>query len=87
MRFLVHWGARLYTDFEELKTALDHTDDISHDKALNMLIDDMRARGVEFETPTDPMNDRSFVGLVAGVYDIGGPTNIPADAVDASIAA
>jgi hypothetical protein len=82
MRFLVHWGARLFMDFEELKIALDHTDDITPDKAINMLIDDMRKRGVRFETPTDPMNDRAFVGVVAQAYDIGGPTNIPADAVD-----
>jgi hypothetical protein len=47
-----------------------------------MLIADMRQRGIAFETPSDPMNDRSFVGLVSQVYDIGGPTNIPPDAVD-----
>ena len=82
MRFLVHWGAKIYMDFEELKTTLDHTDDLTQEQALNMLMDDMRARGVAFETPTDPMNDRGFVALVSQVYDIGGPTNIPADAVD-----
>jgi len=84
MRFLVHWGARLYVDFAELKVALDHTDDIRPDQALDMLIDDMRERGVAFELPTDPMNERRFIGLVSQVYDIGGPRNIPADAVDAA---
>ncbi len=82
MRFLVHWGARIYMDFEELKVSLDHTDDIAREQAIGMLIDDMRKRGVTFEMPTDPMNDRRFVGLVSQVYDIGGPANIPADAVD-----
>ncbi len=82
MRFLVHWGARVYMDFEELKVALDHTDDIAREQAIGMLVDDMRKRGIAFETPTDPMNDRGFVGLVSQVYDIGGPANIPADAVD-----
>lgn len=81
MRFLVHWGARLYTDLDEMRTYMDHSDDISADTALNMLVDDMRARGIEFETPSDPMNDRRFVRLLAQVYDIGGPTNIPPDAV------
>jgi len=87
MRFLVHWGARLYKDFAEMKVAMDHTDDITQDKALNMLIDDMRKGGVSFETPTDPMNDRGFIRLVSQVYDIGGPTNVPPDAVDQLTAA
>ena len=82
MRFLVHWGARLYKDFDEMKVYMDHSDDISADRALNILIDDMRKRGVAFEMPTDPMNDRSFIGLVSQVYDIGGPANIPPDAAD-----
>ena len=61
---------------------MDHSDDISADRALNILIDDMRKRGVAFELPTDPMNDRRFLGLVSQVYDIGGPANIPPDAAD-----
>ena len=81
MRFLVHWGARLYKDLDEMRTYMDHSDDISADTALNVLVDDMRARRIEFETPSDPMNDRRFVRLLARVYDIGGPTNIPPDAV------
>ena len=82
MRFLVHWGAKLFMDFEELKVTLDHTDDMNAEQAINMLLADMRQRGVEVATPSDPMNDRAFIGLVSQVYDIGGPTNIPADAVD-----
>ncbi|MEZ4289752.1 MAG: hypothetical protein R3E53_04100 [Myxococcota bacterium] len=42
----------------------------------------MRKRGIEVPTPTDPMNDPALVRLVARVYDIGGPANIPADAID-----
>ncbi|MCB1853609.1 MAG: hypothetical protein KDI05_01945 [Halieaceae bacterium] len=82
MRFLVHWGARLFRDFDELKKTLDHTDDIDAETALNILIADMRERGIVFEEPGDPMNDRDFIRLVGQVYDIGGPTNIPPDAVD-----
>lgn len=29
MRFLVHWGARIYKDFDEMKVYMDHSDDIS----------------------------------------------------------
>ncbi len=64
------------------RTQDGHTDDITHDRAIEILIDDMRERGVAFETPTDPLNDRDFVRLVSQVYDIGGPVNIPPDAVD-----
>ena len=80
MRFLVHC-ARLYVDFKEMKASFDHSDDIAQDQAIGMLIDDMRKRGVAFEMPTDPLNDRRFIGLVSQVYDIGGPTNVPPDAL------
>ncbi len=82
VRFLVHWGARVFMDFDELKVTYDHTDDIGWERAVEMLCNDMRERKVEFETPTDPMNDNGFVSLLSRVYDIGGPANIPADAVD-----
>lgn len=51
----------------------------SHEQALGILMKDMRQRGVSFEEPSDPYSDRSFIGLVSQVYDIGGPTNLPAD--------
>jgi len=82
MRFLVHWGARLFKDMADFKQTYDHTDDISADTAINMLIDDMKKRGVRFEVPTDPLHDNAFVGLLSQVYDIGGPANIPPDALD-----
>lgn len=82
MRFLVHWGARVFEDFADLKRTLDHTDDIGAERAISMLIDDLRRRGIACATPGDPLADRDFIALVAKAYDIGGPTNIPPDAVD-----
>ena len=82
MRLLIHWRAQLFMDLNELKVSLDHTDDISQEQAISMLIADMRVRGIALEMPTDPMNNRTFIALVSQAYDIGGPTNIPADAVD-----
>lgn len=87
MRFLVHWGARLFRDMADMKQTFDHSDDIGADKAINMLVDDMKARGVVLDVPTDPMNDRRFIALLSQVYDIGGPANIPPDAIDAPLAA
>ena len=82
MRFLVHWGARLFKDLADFRRTYDHSDDISADMAINMLVDDMKKRGVQFAVPTDPLHDNAFVGLLAQVYDIGGPVNIPPDAMD-----
>ena len=82
MRFLVHWGARLFTDMADLTRTYEHTDDISPETAIGMLCDDMRKRGVVFEEPSDPFHDNAFVRLVSQVYDIGGPENIPPEATD-----
>jgi hypothetical protein len=86
MRLLLHWGARVFMDMQDLKRTLDHTDDITHEQALNMLIDDARKRGAVFETPTDPMKDQAFIAMLSQVYDVKGPANIPAD-VNEEIAA
>lgn len=47
-----------------------------------MLIDDMKQRGLQFEVPTAPLHDNAFVSALARAYNIGGPTNIPPDALD-----
>lgn len=86
-RFLVHWGARLFTDMADLKRTYEHTDDITHETAIGMLIDDMKKRGVQFEVPTDPLHDNAFVGVLAQAYNIPGPTNIPSDINEERIAA
>lgn len=87
MRFLVHWGARLFMDYQELKATLDHSDDIHAEQALNILIADLRARGVQFAEPSEPMNDQQFIRVLARTYDHGLPDNIPPDATDEQAAA
>ncbi|MDD3799106.1 MAG: hypothetical protein PHE36_08015 [Novosphingobium sp.] len=76
-RFLIHWGADIYMDYNELKRALDHTDDLTHDRVFDMIIADLRARGVTFEVPSDPLTDQKFIGLLIGVYDAGQPAIFP----------
>jgi hypothetical protein len=78
LRFLVHWGARLFMDYAELKVTMDHTDDITADQALQILVADLHQRGIQFEDPSDPLNDRKFIGLLARTYDHGLPDIIPA---------
>ena len=80
-RLLIHWGAQVYSDLAELKLARDHSDDITVDMALNILVSDLRARGEIFEMPTDPVRDTNFITLLTRVYDIGRPKNVPEDPV------
>lgn len=76
-RFLVHWGASLYMDLAELKTTLDHTDDLTHERVFDVLLDDLRARGVHFEPPSDPLVDREFIRRLNEVYGIDRPLHFP----------
>ena len=85
-RLLIHWGADIFMDYQELKTTLDHADDITHERVFDMLIADLRARGETFETPTDPMHDPKFVSLLTRVYDPGTPAIFPPEPEEAMAA-
>jgi hypothetical protein len=77
IRFLVHWGAQVYLDDEELRVAQDHSDDIALDRVFEIFCDDLRARGERFEVPSDPLHDKVFIRLLNRVYDLGTPTVVP----------
>ena len=47
---------------------------------LKQTMADLKARGIRFAVPTDPIHDRAFVKTLTGVYDIGTPTIYPAEA-------
>jgi len=82
-RFLIHWGADIFMDYDELKVSLDHSDDLTHDRVFDMIIADLRARGVTFEVPSDPLHDPRFVMLLTRVYDGGLPAIYPPEPVEA----
>lgn len=86
-RFLVHWGADIFMDYAEMKTTLDHSDDISHEQVFDMLIADLRARGEVFRLPSDPFTDPSFIQILTRVYDPGRPAIFPPEPLDPSLAA
>jgi hypothetical protein len=86
-RFLLHWGADIFMDYNELKTTLDHTDDINHEQVFDILIADLRARGEVFQTPSEPMADPAFVALLTRNYDPGKPAIYPPEPVDISAVA
>jgi hypothetical protein len=87
MRFLVHWGADIFMDYQELKDTLDHKDDIAHEQIFDMFIKDLRARGETFEVPTDPLTNTGFIQLLTRVYDPGMPTIFPPEPVEETLAA
>jgi hypothetical protein len=87
MRFLIHWGADIFMDYQELKVTLDHKDDIGHEQIFDMFIKDLRARGETFEVPTDPLTDPAFIQLLTRVYDPGKPTIFPPEPVEETLAA
>lgn len=80
MRFLLHWGAEIYADFDEMKLVLDHRDDLSHDQVFDIFIKDLRERNISFEVPTDPLRDVTFIKLLNAVYDLGVPLHYPVEA-------
>ena len=86
-RFLLHWGANIYHDYAELKVALDHTDDINHERVFDIFIKDLRARGETFDIPSDPIADPAFVNRLTSIYDPGKPTFYPPEPVEDAVAA
>jgi hypothetical protein len=70
MRLLVHWNAEVYADLDEAKRVMDHTDDLTHERVVDTLLADMRARGVQVAEPSDPLHDVDFVHALLSTYTI-----------------
>lgn len=87
LRFLVHWSAEVFEDFAELKKNMEGTDNLTHDQVFDTLIKDVRSRGIEIETPSDPLHDPKFIGTLNAAYNFGGPAEYPVEApVDSAMA-
>lgn len=83
MRFLFHYGARVFRDLAEVSTYYDHTDDLDLDMVFEILLHDLRKRGIKHAEPTEPLSDPAFVALLSDSYAVA-PTSYPAEApVDA----
>lgn len=80
LRFLVHWSAEVFEDFAELKVNMDGSDNLTFDRVFETFLKDMRARGIQVETPTDPMRDPQFIRSLIAAYDCGSPAIYPAQA-------
>ncbi len=79
LRLLLHWDAELYTDMHDLKLHLDHLDDLDPPRVFDTFIEDLRAKGIPFDVPADPMSDAAFIALLAKTYDVP-PRVYPAEA-------
>jgi hypothetical protein len=79
MRMLIHYTSLLFDDLEDVRRYQDRTDDLTREKVFGMLIDDMRAKGVAVEEPSDPMNDTAFVARLTEFYKMA-PSRYPAEA-------
>ena len=80
VRFLLHWSANVYMDMAELKRDMEHTDDLSMDMVFDLFIKDMKARGLQFKVPAEPLHDKEFVSLLNRTYDPGLPLMYPEEA-------
>ena len=75
MRLLVHWSAEVYTDREEVKKNMDHSDDLTHDVVFDRLLADMRERGVRVSDPSDPLHDQEFIRTLTATYSVAPTTD------------
>lgn len=80
LRFLVHWSAEVFEDYAELKKNMDGTDDLSYERVFDTLIADVRSRGIDIATPSDPLHDPVFIRTLNAAYDLGGPAAYPPEA-------
>ncbi|WP_262401464.1 hypothetical protein [Actinomadura sp. CNU-125] len=79
MRTLFHYTALVFDELSDVRTYLDRTDDLTHEKVFEVLVHDLRRRGVKFTEPTDPMTDPEFIALLNKTYEMA-PREYPAAA-------
>jgi hypothetical protein len=75
MRLLVHWNAEVYSDMDEVKKSMDHSDDLTHDVVFERLLADLHAKGVKVDEPSDPMHDQAFIRALIETYSIAPTTD------------
>ena len=80
LRFLVHWSAEVFSDFDELKKNMDGSDDLTIDKAIDMLVDNATKNGAKLDIPHQPLHHPEFIKALNAAYDLGGPAKYPEEA-------
>ena len=80
LRFLVHWSAEVFADYDELKKNMDGSDDLTIERAIDMLVDDVNKTGIKLDVPSEPLHDPQFIQTLNAAYDLGGPASYPEEA-------
>lgn len=80
IRWLFHWTAECYPDYETFRVRADHLDDLTPQRVADIFMRDLRERGVAFAEPADVFTDEAFKAVLLRHYSIGSPKSYPADA-------
>jgi hypothetical protein len=75
MRLLVHWSAEVYSDLDEVRKVMDHTDDLTLDEVVGRLLQDVREKGTPVAEPADPLHDDDFIRALISTYSIAPTTD------------
>jgi hypothetical protein len=78
-RALFHFTALAFDDSAEVDLYFNHTDDLTTDKVFEILLADLRHRGVAFTEPSDPLHDRALMTVLTDTYAMA-PAVYPAEA-------
>ena len=80
IRWLFHWTAECFADYDAYRIRAEHLDDLTIERVIKTFIADLTDRGVPFTPPTDPLNDPTFKAVLLEQYAIASPTSYPDDA-------
>ena len=80
LRFLVHWSAEVFSDYDELKKNMEGSNDLTIEQAIDTMVKDVNAQGIKLAIPDDPLHDAEFIRTLNAAYDLGGPSNYPQEA-------
>jgi hypothetical protein len=68
LRVSVSWKAYVYRDSEQRRQHLAEAGGLDLDQVVERFGSDLRARGIAFEPPADPLHDEAFVLLLTRAY-------------------
>jgi len=68
LRISISWKARVFADEADERRYLDHAEDIEIEAVFERFYGDLRARGIDFEMPSDPRRDARFVEILGKTY-------------------
>lgn len=76
VRILFHYSANVFHDREEMFKVKDHVDDMTQERAVDMLVDEARRRGTALEVPSDWVSNSEFIAALSDVYAMAPTTTL-----------